>query len=85
LQSLNISNCSLLTDASIISIITYCTGLQSLDISLCNQLTDDSIRSISMHYNGLQSLNVYRCRVLSHTMSALKSNYPSLRVIGGDL
>ena len=45
-----------LTDASIISISTHCTGLQSMKVSGCEQLADASIISIAVHCARLQSL-----------------------------
>ena len=50
----------IITDSSIISIPTYCTGLQSLNLSSCDQITYASIKSISVNCTGLQSVNLER-------------------------
>jgi len=65
LQSLDVSFCYQLIDASIISISSHCTGLQSLNVSGCDLLSDASIISISSHCTGLQSLNVSGCNHLT--------------------
>jgi len=55
------STCYQITDASIISISTHCTGLQSLHLVGCGQITVACIISISTHCTGLQSLNLGNC------------------------
>jgi len=57
--------CHQISDASIISIATYCTGVQSLDLGWCTQITDACIISISIHCSGLQSLNLGDCHQIT--------------------
>ena len=57
--------CQKITDVSIISISTHCTGLQSLNLEECNLITDVSIISISTHCTGLQSLNLWSCHQIT--------------------
>ena len=65
LQSLDVSLCIQIIDASIISISAHCTELQSLNVSGCFLLSDASIISISTHCTGLKSLNASGCHHLT--------------------
>ena len=56
LQSLDLGRCRKITDDSIISISTYCTGLQSLNIEKCVHINDASLKAIAMNCIRLQSL-----------------------------
>ena len=54
-----------ITDASIKSISTNCTGLQELDLVGCSKITDASMISISTHCNGLQFLSLEGCHQIT--------------------
>ena len=70
----------IITDSSIISISTYCTGLQSLNLSSCYQLTDANINSISTHCTGLQTFNLSSCDQILD--ASIKNNWSEIQNIG---
>jgi len=53
------------TDSTIISMATYCTGLRSLSLQKCFRLRDASMTLLSKACNGLQWLNISQCRNLT--------------------
>jgi F-box and leucine-rich repeat protein GRR1 len=66
-----LSNCKLLTDASITSISINCTGLQSLYLGGCHKITDESIISISTHCIGLKRLNILGTKITDASLIAI--------------
>ena len=59
------SGCHQITDASIISISTNCSGPQLLDLRNCQKITDASIISLSTHCTRIQSLHLSLCDQIS--------------------
>jgi F-box/leucine-rich repeat protein 2/20 len=76
-----VSRCKLLTDASIISIATQCSGLERLSVDWTN-LTDKSIISIATHCWDLVCLDVSCCFLLTDkSIKSISSQCTSLKEI----
>ena len=71
LQSLNISECVIITDAGIIALATGCTQLQSLNIGGCHNITDEGIRALA---NGCPQLQFLNIRAVSYTHLTLPTS-----------
>ena len=54
-----------ITDSTIISIATYCTGLRSLSLQKCFRLKDASVSLLTKTCHRLQWLNISQCRNLT--------------------
>jgi hypothetical protein len=70
------------TDESIISIATHCTGLLLLNIGFCLLLTDASLLSIANHCPRLQELDVSGCEHLTDvSLISISTNCTSLEIL----
>ena len=66
------------TDESIISIATHCTGLLHLNDSNCLFLTDASIISISFHCTRLEMLSVGRINITDESIISIATHCSNL-------
>jgi len=78
---LHLYRCYQITDASIISISTHCTGLYSLDLYGCRQMTDASIISISENCTGLKTLLFSFSKVTDASLIAIAKNCTGLQYL----
>jgi len=80
LQSLNIRDCSEITDKGIIALATGCPQLQSLIMSYCHNITDEGIRALATGLPQLQSLEISQCRnITDEGIRALASGCAQLQ------
>ena len=61
MTSLNLSDCSFLTDAAILNITRTCPHLSVLALSFCCALTPDAVDTIARHSTRLASLDLSYC------------------------
>jgi hypothetical protein len=61
LRTLNLCNCSNITDASVMEVARRCSNLQTLDLDCCSNITDASVSEVARRCSNLQTLNLDRC------------------------
>ena len=80
LQSLNIDNCSNITDDGIRALANGLPQLQSLNISCCDKITDEGITALANGLPQLQSLNIDGChKITDEGIRALASGLRQLQ------
>lgn len=58
LTNLDMSGCVSVTDASLFSVVCFCTNLQDLNLSCCNNLTDSTVSELVKGCMFLKKLDI---------------------------
>ena len=81
LQTLNLSCCRNITDASLTRVARGCSNLQSLNVYECNNLTGASLAAVGALCSYLQSLDLRQCfSITSVDKNVLRKLHPKLRI-----
>lgn len=65
LETVNLSFCTKVTDASLMAVATACPGLQELSVRQCYQVTDYGVEAVARGCHGLRVLQVEHCSTIS--------------------
>ena len=86
LQSLSVSGCVRLTDASIVSVASSCRKLSHVDLTQVYDLTDASVVALAESSGQhLASVKLSRCgRITDEAIASLAAHCPLLRAIAVD-
>ena len=68
LKSLNMGDCSKVTDAGVQTLAEHCPGLESLDLWGCSEVTDAGVHAVAEHCPGLKSLYLNGCSKVTLTL-----------------
>ena len=83
IETLNISNCSKITDVGIETLSLVCSGIQSLITKKCNKLTNKTLFSMIRNCKDLRLLDVSECPLVDKEAIAnmIKFNKNSVRLV----
>ena len=81
LQSLKLSYCDNITDASVLEVARRCSNLQSLDLECCYDITDASVLEVARRCSNLQTLSLEWCdNITSACKNTLRQSHPKIHI-----
>ena len=79
LQTLNLSRCGDITDASVLEVARQCANLQKLYLAFSRKITDASVLEVARRCSNLQSLDLRWCdNITAACKNALQQSHPEL-------
>jgi len=82
LKSMDLEDCELITDVSIIAIVEGCPQLKSVNLTRCSLLTDVSVGALAVCRPRLESVTIDDCELITDaSVAVLKAALPDASVI----
>ena len=81
LQTLGLTSCRNITDASVMEVARRCSNLQTLNLGWCGNITDASVLEVARRCSNLQTLDLRNCsNITSACKNALRQSHPKLEL-----